>query len=335
MDILDQQIAALKADLDVTDLSNALLSPAQQDVFLDAMEMQTKLLPLIRSVQMTRDKQNIDSIAFYGRVTVSGKTSTGGVRTITENDEATLTHEQNVLEAQELVATYGIKDRLVKRVLEQGNFANHVLTNLGRGTGRDYEEMIILGDKNIAYADDDILCQTDGFAKLSYYKLYGGGDNPSDGWKTEDPDDPQWILKMFDAMLNELPEQYHEADDLAFLIDKKLRNSLLDVWGYRGTAMGDQILTTGILPPYKGVKPVYVPTLSRAKPYNKSKAYPGRICTLTSLANMNAGVFQEVNMEPKRIPEGATTRWFLRYEGDGKLQEKKGSVTSYLDAEAP
>jgi len=39
-------------------------------------------------------------------------------------------------------------------------------------------------------------------------------------------------------------------------------------------------------------------------------------------------------LEPKRVPEGRASEWYLSYEGDVQYQEKGAAVTSFLDKES-
>lgn len=331
-DIIEDAIAAIKADMDITDLTDFILQPKQQDMLMEAMEVQTRILPNIRSVRMERPKEHIDSIQFYGRVTHAGSNADGSIRVITDSDKVQVTGEHNILDAKELTAATAIRDRALRRVIGQQRTAPFIVNLLGNAAGRDFEELAIFGNRDIEYADDDVLCQTDGFAKKANNHLFGVGLD-----KDFDPADDLFPFNMFDEMINAMPNQY--LDDLTnyrFLIDWDTFNKALDLWGLRNTAMGDQALSSGVLPAYKGIKPVYIPLMNRAKTaqVDLDKGHLGGVSILSNLLNMNWGIFHEVTLEPKRVPEGRATEWYLSYEGDVQYQERGAAVTSFLDIES-
>lgn len=331
--IMEDAIAAIKADLDISDLTDFILEPTQQDMLMEAMEVQTTLLPNIRSKGMTRSKEYIDSIQFYGRVTKAGSGSDGSIRVIADGDKATPTGEHNLLDAKELVAATAIRDRVLRRVIGQQRTAPFIVNLLGNAAGRDFEELAIYGNTAIAYADDDVLHQTDGFAvkAKSTNHLFGVGSG-----KDFDPAAKQYPFTLFDEMINAMPNQY--IDDLTnyrFLVDWTTFNAALDLWGLRNTAQGDQALSTGVLPPYKGIRPVFIPLMNRAKTSGTDlgNGHIGRVSILTNLQNMNWGVFHEATLEPKRVPEGRSSEWYLSYEGDVQYQEKGAAVTAFHSIE--
>lgn len=329
--LLDQAIASFKSDIDVADLTDFILNPKQQESFMEAMEVSTKILPMIRRIPMERSKENIDSIQFYGRVTKAGAANDGTIRTILDADKVKPTAEQNQLDAKEFVAATGISDRTLRRVLGKGTFAPFLLGLLGNAAGRDLEEVALFGNESIAYATDDVLHQTNGFAVSATNKLYGVG-----AGKDFDPAAKQAPLVMFDAMIDALPDRYlDDPSQYCFMIDQTLAYQYMDIWGLRNTAMGDEVMSKGILPPYKGITPIVVPLLSRAKSTNQNitDGHTGRIAMLQNVANMNWGVFHEVQLEPKRIPEGRATEWYLSYEGDVAYQEKAAAVTAFIERE--
>lgn len=327
--LIDDAITAIKADLDIDDLSNFTLTEGQQNQFLEAMEVQTKLLPLVRSYPMERSVEQINSIQFYGRVTHAGAASDGSVRTILDADAATPSTEQNKLIAKEFVASMGIQDRLLRRVIGQNQTGNQILNLLGNAAGRDREEMIIFANSDIDYTDDDVLSQSDGFAVTAGNKLFGVG-----GSKDFDPAAKQFPFTLFDAMIEALPDRYLDGlDNYAFLIDWPVFNAALDLWGLRNTVMGDQALSTGVLPAYKGIKPIYIPLLNRAQSTEAkiTAGHTGRIAMLQNMLNLNVGTFFEMTLEPKRVPEARSSKWYLSYESDQQYQEKNGGVTAFIE----
>jgi len=331
-ELLDKAVAAFKSDLDIDDLSNFILNPAQQTQFMEAMEVKSKLLSMIRRVTMDRSKQNIDSIQFYGRVTVAGAAANGSVRVLDDDDKAEPVAEQNILDAVEMVASAGIYDRTLRRVLGKQTFGPFLLNLLGNAHGRDKEELAFFGNTNIVYTNDDLLSQTDGFAVSAGNQLFGAGSN-----KDFDPAAKQFPLTLFDAMIEALPERYFDdPSQLCFMIDQSIFLQALDLWGLRNTALGDQVLSTGVLPPYKGITPVYMPLLSRAKSsvQNLTDGHTGRIAMLQNVSNMNEGVFKEVSVEPKRVPEARKSEWYLSCEGDIQYQEKNAAVTAFIERES-
>ena len=330
--LIDDAISAIKADLDIEDLSNFTMTEGQQNQFLEAMEVQTKLIPIIRSYPMDRSVERIDSIQFYGRVTHAGANEDGSVRTITEDDEAEPTTEQNKLIAKEYTAAVGIKDRLLRRIIGQNQTGNQVINLLGNAAGRDREEMVLFANSDIDYDEDDVLSQSDGFAVGAGNHLFGAGSGAD-----FNPGAKQFPFTLFDTMIDALPNKYLDGlENYAFLVDWPVFNKALDLWGLRHTSAGDQALSTGILPPYKGIKPIYIPLMNRAQSTEAKLAasHTGRITMLQNVLNLNLGTFYEMTLEPKRVPESRSSKWYLTYESDQEYQEKNAGVTAFIERES-
>lgn len=317
-------MAALKADIDISDAGEGILNPAQQQAFIEAMEVNTTLLPIVRSVGMTEATQNIDIVQFYGRITHAGANADGSVRVLGGSDKVKPTFGNNKLIAKELQAVTGIYDRTLRRIIGKESFGTMLLQMLGKAAGRDFEEFAIFGDTDITYVNDDVLHQTDGWAKKAGNKLYGSGAS-----KDFDPADDMYPYNLFDAMIEALPSKYFDPTELNFMIAKEEFLKALDIMGARNTPLGDAAIVSGKLPAYKGIQPIYVPLFERSNSTANNRA--GRIAMLGNPVNMVDGIFHEVTIEPKRIPEARATEWYLTYEGDVHYQEVNGAVTSFIE----
>jgi hypothetical protein len=323
--------AAFKGEIEIADIGDSILSPQQLDQFVQTVESNNVLLSDARQIIMDEAKYNIDRIAVSDRVLYSGVDTSGDNRVVSEAEMRKPTFAMNQLVAQEFQTVWGVSDKMLRRIIGKQN-ATGVINNLmANASSRDIEELTLFGDTNITYATDDVLHQTDGWLKKAGNKVYGAGDDKDfDGTMAAD-DAP---IDMFDAMMDELPKKYLEnPDQYKFYVDYSVFDGYRDYLASRATVMGDDVLTKGILPPYKGIKVQYLPRLERSTVTTNNRA--GKCALLTNPDNTVWGLFHEVTIEPDRQPKKRGTDFVLTLEVDAHYEDENGAVAAFRDLENP
>jgi hypothetical protein len=333
-EIIAKLNAAFKDIVDVNDLGQSVLQPAKFEKFVRAMQHKTVILDEARFIEMKADIEDIDRVGFIGRILhsgvkfnpVTGKYEHQGP--LTEEKYAKPQYITNQLIAKELQAVTGIRDRALRRNIEKGDFEGTLVDLFGEAAGRDLEEFAVLGDKDIPYEVDDVLCLTDGWIKRAAQKVYGAGEG-----KDFDPSDEEnFPENMFDAMLAALPKQFlQDESQWRFYVDWDVRNAYLNLLKKRNTALGDEALTKKLAAGYKGISIVYVPILGRS--ISIGEGGNGKVALLSAPDNMAWGIFHEITIEPDRIPKDRRTDFVLTFEGDADYEDENASVASYIEKE--
>lgn len=328
-ELLSKLDSAFKT-ITVGDLNEGILQPAKFDRFIRAMQHRTVIINDARFIRMESQQHDIDRVGFVGRILKSGTGTDGNHRTITDtNEHAKPQFLTNKLQAKELQAITGIRDKALRRNIERGNFENTLVDLFGEAAGRDMEEWFILGDTDISWENDDVLSLIDGWAKRAANKVYGDG-----GSKDFNPAGDTYPEDMFEAMLSAIPKQFlQNRAEWRFYVDWDAENKYRNLLKKRETALGDTAQTTAGQLVYKGIPVIYVPMLERSAAVGSNGA--GSVAMLQHPDNMVWGVFHEVTIERDRIPKDRRTDFVLTLEGDADYEDENAAVVAFADQEAP
>jgi len=330
-ELLAKLDAAFKT-ITVTDLDESILAPEKFDQFVRVMQLNTRILPEARFIEMDSQQVDIDRIGFVGRIMVAGEWRDNGEATRDHKvlDTAEYAKPQfhtNKLLAKELQSVVGLRDKALRRNIERGGFENTLIDLFGEASGRDLEEWALLADTEIVIAPGDIMELSDNWIKLAENKIYGGAGGQFD------PEAADFPENMFQAMINALPKQYlQDRTAWRFYVDFETEDSYRNLLKARGTMLGDMAQTEDGDFAYKGIPVVYVPLLERAKPEPDG---PGRVALFSHPDNMAWGIFHEVTIERERQAVARRTDFVLTVEADAHYEDENAAVAAYLDQDAP
>lgn len=342
-ELLSELDRAVKAVTDVDTFGDSLLQPQKFDEFVRRMEDRSVVMPEARFVEMEAQQTDIDRTGFVGRILHSGSTDTGDSRELSSSDFSEPTAATNKLIAQELQAITSLRDRALRRNIEKGGFEDTLVDLFAEAAGRDFEEYALLGDTNIAHADDDVLSKTDGWVKTSANKVYGGSGGQFD---TSDSD---WPETMFQAQLDALPKRFiQNISEWRIYVPFSVLDAYRDLLKARNTELGDRMMTEGGGPtmsngspvtatlPWKGLWVTYCPLLERSREATGDYAstednVAGRLALLSHPDNMAWGVFHEVSIEQEREAKARRTDFVLTFEGDAHYEDENGAVAAFID----
>ena len=332
-ELLEQLDAAFKA-ITIADMGESVLVPEQFDRFIRATELQTKILPEARFIEMDKNVVHLDRIGLTTRILRAGGEVSNGIQghyVLVDDDVKKPTVGTVQLTAREATTWTGIYDTTLRRNIERENFANTLVDLLGGAAGRDIEEWGWFGDTRILYATDNLLNLQDGWLRLAGNKIYG------DTSGFNDPDDPDFPENMFEAMYTALPEQFHTApNEYRFYVPWFVENAYRELLKARGTALGDRAQIEAGPIPYKGIPVVSVPMAMRnpGKTYNQTNKMPGRCALLTHPDNTIWGVFHRITIEPDRVPKARKTDYVLTVEVAFGYEQPDAAVAAFIDRPA-
>lgn len=323
-EILARLDGAFKS-ITVESLGDSVLAPEKFNQFIKAMQHRTTILPEARFISMQSQITEIDRVGFVGRILTAGNKVVDEVESqhvLSEEEFAKPQFATNKLVAKEMQAVTGIRDKALRRNIEQGGFENTLVTLFGEAAGRDLEEWAIFADTDIAYATDSILWLTNGWVKKAKNKVYGKGTGAQ-----IDPSADDYPEQVLDALLKALPKQFLvNRSEWRFYVPYEIEDGYRDILKSRGTAIGDRAQTEGGGLYYKGIPVVYTPMLERSS---------DRVAMLQHPDNMAWGVFHEVTIEKEREAKARRTDFVLTIEADAHYEDENGAVVALIDQTQP
>lgn len=318
----------MKAVTTISTLSTSVLQPQYfQQYIREATEPRT-ILNDARRIVMDSSTVNIDRIAFGSRI-LQQVAEGSAISTYSDPTPA-----QNQLIAEEFVALVGLTDQAARRTIEgRSNFESTLISMFADRAGQDWEELAVWGDTAKYTGSGDggnipVLHAQDGWIKRAGtgQHLYGTGagkdfDYPNTG-----------IVGALKACIDLYPKKYlNQPRDVTFYMGWDYFDLYVDEWGDRQTAAGDQAMETGVARPYKGMQVKYAPVLDSAA----GVAAYGAPILMSNPDNMVYGVFEDITLEPDRIPKQRQTDWVLAMETDQDFENETAFVACFPDATHP
>ncbi len=308
-------LAALKAamkSITVTDLGDSVLQPGKLDRFIQAAQRRTNVLQEARFMQMDSQQEDIDRIGFAGRVITAGIKSDG----TTVGTEATVKPgtDTNKLQAAELRGKTAINDRALRRNIERGTLEDTLVDLFGEAAGRDIEEMALLGDKTLGAGAAPNIRVTDGWLKKAANTI-----------ETVDMSAATYPENLFEAALLELPKQFLlNPAEFRFYVPWEVANAYHNLLIKRKTPLGDTAIMGRPVLTYKSIPIIPTAMLERSEEYKLPMLF-------SHPSNMVWGVFHQVTIEPKRVPEDRKTEFYLTVEADVHFEDENGAVAVLVE----
>ncbi len=334
-DLLQLLNKAEKGVLEVADLGQSVLQPGKLARFVRKMQEKTTILPEARYMSMESSIEDIDRIAFMGRVLDAGEDASGDHVDLDEAQFSKPTTWTNRLTAKEFQAIASLRDKSARRAIERGSFETTLIDLLGEAAGRDMEELAIFGDTNIPYAGTGssdkqarLLSKVDGWAKTAANAVYGAGTG-----KDFDPQADNFPVNMFDAILQATPKEYlANVDEWRLWVDWTTLQAYKKYLAKRQTGLGDLALTSNLPLEYDGIPVVRCAMLERARPVANNGS--GRIAMLGYPSNMIWGIFHQIFIEREREAKKRRTDYVLTLEGDAGFEDENACTVAYIQKES-
>jgi len=312
--------------------AKAILNEEQLAMFLRPATISQTILNDASFKKMNKPSMVVSSAKVVGRVLQTGyKTVNNEQVTQDQLTPATIGFGKAELNATKLKALTAIQDDDKEDNIEREQFEQTLLSMMGEAVGLDLEAVAVFGDKD--YVDgssnkDRLFSTIDGWVK-SATKIKSDG---AKGSGTKDFDLADGITAMFDKMLYTLPQAYRQSNlmkDLVYYVPfevfKNYRNYLVD----RETGLGDSTLLNNPELEYMGIPVKYAPVLDAAD----GRTVHGNVASILTVPEfLWFGVYKEVSVEPKRVPEDEETQYFYRLRCDASVEYTDSVVVADITA---
>ena len=311
--------------------AKAILNEEQLAMFLRPATISQTILNDASFKKMNKPSMVVSSAKVVGRVLQTGYKTVNNEQ-VTQNQltPATIGFGKAELNATKLKALTAIQDDDKEDNIEREQFEQTLLSMMGEAVGLDLEAVAVFGDKSYTSSGsaDPLFSTIDGWVK-SATKIKSDG---AKGSGTKDFDLADGITAMFDKMLYTLPQAYRQSNlmkDLVYYVPfevfKNYRNYLVD----RETGLGDSTLLNNPELEYMGIPVKYAPVLDAAD----GRTVHGNVASILTVPEfLWFGVYREVSVEPKRVPEDEETQYFYRLRCDASVEYADSIVVADITA---
>ena len=304
-----------------TDMNSAgaLLNPEQFNQFMRAAIINQTILNDASFRKMNAMNQIVSSTKVVGRVLQNGYDATGA--TEDQLTAATIGFGKAELNSTKLKALTGILDDDKEDNIEQAQFEQTLLTMMGEAVGVDLEALCVFGDDSYTSgspaAADPLFSTFDGWLTQATNTIESSNQSASTG---DFNIATNGITSMFDAMINEMPVAYRQANlmkDLVFYVPWEVKDAYHDYLIDRETGLGDSSLLNNTELQYKGIPVKYAPVLDAVDGRTVHGAIPSM---LTVPEFLWYGVYKDLSVEPDRIVAQELTNYYYRIRCAASLQ---------------
>ena len=304
-----------------TDMNSAgaLLNPEQFNQFMRAAIINQTILNDASFRKMNAMQQVVSSTKVVGRVLQNGYDSTGA--TEDQLTAAKIGFGKAELNSTKLKALTGILDDDKEDNIEQAQFEQTLLTMMGEAVGVDLEALCVFGDDSYTSgspaAKDPLFSTFDGWLTQATNTIESSNQSASTG---DFNIGTNGITSMFDAMINEMPVAYRQANlmkDLVFYVPWEVKDAYHDFLIDRETGLGDSSLLNNTELKYKGIPVKYAPVLDAVDGRTVHGAIPSM---LTVPEFLWYGVYKDLSVEPDRIVAQELTNYYYRIRCAASLQ---------------
>lgn len=267
----------LKAITSADLVNGGLLNPQQANQFIDYMIDQSAFLKEVRTIRMDRPTYNLDDIAVGTRVIRKGVEATAPTTT------ASITTGKKQLNTVEAILPADISDTFLEDNIERAQAEDHIAQLLAAQFANDLTDLAINGDTADVGPEKDFVSIDDGFVKLAK--------TSAATHKFDTNGSADWKGTVFPGMLQMLPNKWKNNPALLrFFVSPAVAQQYLEQLITRQTAWADQLLQTGQLPLFEGIKLFPVPYM------------PDDVVILTPAQNLAVGIQRDFRHEKMRQP---------------------------------
>lgn len=254
------------------------LNPQQADRFITYMVDQSAFLQEIRLERMDSPTFDLDTLGVGSRL----------IRKAVEAQEPTnvvgIQTGKKQLNTVEAILPADISITFLEDNIERAGAEDTIARLLAAQFKNDLIDLMFNGDTgDVGSPDHDFLILDDGLIKLA--KASTG----THKFDTNASTDYKGVV--FPGMLQMLPDKWkQDKESLRFLVSPSVAEAYVDQLATRNTQLGDELLQTGRLPMFQGVKIRPVPYL------------PDNVLFLTPIKNIAAGVQRQFTVDRERRP---------------------------------
>lgn len=263
------------------------LNPEQANKFIDYMVKDVAFLSDIRTVAMNGPQYDLDFIGIANRIIRKGIENTA------PDSQPGVKASKKQLTTTEIILPQDITIQFLEDNIEKENAEDHIARLLADQFANDICDLAVNGDTAAQGPEDkDFLNIGDGFIKLAK--------SSENVHKFDTEKSKNYKDIIFNGMLTLLPAKYkRNKADLRFYCSPTVADAYIDQLTVRQTALADELLQSGRLVEYKGVKIFPV------------EYWPDDTIILTPRQNLAIGIQREFTLDRERSPRKRVIEYTL------------------------
>lgn len=306
-----------------------ILDREQFNQFMRDVEFNTSILKDAAYKKMNRENVITTGTLIEGRVLQDGYLEDSR-ETNANLTPAKVGFGKSELSAHKLRAKTFIDDDDLEDNIEGAQFQTTLLSMMGDKIGEDLEAIAVYGDTSLDYTDQPLFHTYDGWIKQSTETLKSNekASGSSNGdFNVHD----NTIEALFDAIVRAVPARIRQSklmSRFAIYVPYEVEDAYRNLLKSRNTQLGDQMQTGDAPLRYKKYPIKYAPILDD----EEAREILGYAPVVGGTPDLwKWGVYKDVKMEPKRLPELERTEFFFRTRCDVSLEWNSSFITAQMD----
>ena len=305
-----------------------ILDREQFNQFMRDVEFNTSILKDAAYKKMNRENVITTGTLIQGRVLQDGYMPDSR-ETNANLNPAKIGFGKSELTAHKLRAKTFIDDDDLEDNIEGEQFQTTLLSMMGDRIGEDLEAIAVYGDTSLDYTDQPLYHTYDGWIKQSTKTLKSS--EKASGNAVDFNVHEGTIEALFDCIIRNVPPRIRQSklmSRFAIYVPYEVEDAYRNLLKSRNTALGDQMQTGDAPLMYKKYPIKYSPILDD----EEAREILGYAPVVGGTPDLwKWGVYKDVKVEPKRLPELERTEFYFRTRCDVSLEWNSSFTTAQLD----
>lgn len=305
-----------------------ILDREQFNQFMRDVEFNTSILKDAAYKKMNRENVITTGTLIEGRVLQDGYMEDSR-QTNANLTPAKIGFGKSELTAHKLRAKTFIDDDDLEDNIEGEQFQATLLSMMGDKIGEDLEAIAVYGDTELDYDDQPLFHTYDGWIKQSTKTLKSS--EKASGNAVDFDVHENTIEALFDSIIRNVPSRIRQSklmNRFAIYVPYEVEDAYRNLLKSRNTQLGDDMQTGDKPLMYKKYPIKYSPILDDEEA-REILNYAPVVGGTPDLWKW--GVYKDVKMEPKRLPELERTEFYFRTRCDVSLEWNSSFTTAQLD----
>ena len=324
--IVANKNGASKSLRDDMDAAAGILDREQYNQFMRDVEFNTSILKDAAYKKMNRETVVTSGTLIKGRVLQDGYMPDSR-ETNANLSPAKIGFGKAELKAHKLKAKTFIDDDDLEDNIEGEQFQTTLLSMMGNQIGEDLEAIALYGNTELDYDEQPLYHTYDGWITNSTIELASSEMNSSNDFNVHD----NTIEALFDAIIRAQKPRIRQStlmNRFAIYVPFEVEDAYRNLLKSRNTTLGDSMQTGNGPLMYKKYPIKYAPILDDIEA-REMLNYAPVVGGCPDLWKW--GVYKDVKVEPKRLPELERTEFYYRVRCDVGLEWNSSFTTAKLD----
>lgn len=306
-----------------------ILDREQYNQFMRDVEFNTTILKDAAYKKMNRENVITTGTLLEGRVLQDGYQEDSRA-TNANLTPAKIGFGKSELTAHKLKAKTFIDDDDLEDNIEGEQFQTTLLSMMANQIGEDLEAIAVYGDTDLDYTDQPLYHTYDGWIKQST-KTLKSSEKVTGNAKGDFNVHENTIEALFDSIIRNVPARIRQSNLMsrfAIYVPFEVEDAYRNLLKSRNTQLGDDMQTGDKPLMYKKYPIKYSPILDDEEA-REILDYAPVVGGTPDLWKW--GVYKDIKVEPKRLPELERTEFYYRTRCDVSLEWNSSFTTAQLD----